>query len=159
MCLIFNFCGKYFWPIGKLIWLDKNIFHSRVETCIKDVLCIASCEGHKLWKLSAVFVRWCYQPVAVENYISHAHTDHYALRKKQPLPQRFEFPTQWFRIITAIVQHSILNFWLPYLKFQVRLIGLCQFIRFTRPPFISIYQKWYRYYVNRSCTVVYNNGR
>ena len=32
---IFNFCGKHFWPIGKLKWLDKNIFHWIVETGLK----------------------------------------------------------------------------------------------------------------------------
>ena len=36
MCPIFNFCGKYFWPIGKLTWLDKNIFHWIVVTGLKD---------------------------------------------------------------------------------------------------------------------------
>ena len=33
---IFNFCGKHFWPVGKLTWLNKNIFHSIVETGLKN---------------------------------------------------------------------------------------------------------------------------
>ena len=33
---ILNFCGKHFWPIRKLIWLDRNIFHWRVKTDLKD---------------------------------------------------------------------------------------------------------------------------
>ena len=36
VCPIFNFCGKHFWIVGKLIWLDKNIPHWRVETGPKD---------------------------------------------------------------------------------------------------------------------------
>ena len=53
--------------------------------------------------------------------------DHYALRKyKQQLPQRFYFPTQQSRILTARVQHSILNLSHPYLKFQIHLIDLSQ---------------------------------
>ena len=35
MCPILSFCRKHFWPIGKLTWLDKNIFHWSVETGIK----------------------------------------------------------------------------------------------------------------------------
>ena len=53
--------------------------------------------------------------------------DHYALRKyKQQLPQRFYFPTQYPRILTARVQHLILNLSHPYLKFQIHLIDLPQ---------------------------------
>ena len=36
LCPIFNFCGKHFWPIRKLTWLDKNIFYWIVETDLKD---------------------------------------------------------------------------------------------------------------------------
>ena len=51
---------------------------------------INSCEGYELWKLSTVFVHWCYQPVKIENYLSPTHADHYPLRKlKQPLQQHF----------------------------------------------------------------------
>ena len=31
----------------------------------------------------------CYQRVTTENYLSPVHRDHYALRKQEPLPQRF----------------------------------------------------------------------
>ena len=72
MCPIFNFCGKHFWPIRKLIW---------VETDVRMILsCITSSGDHGLWKLSAVFVHWCYQPVTIENYLLPTHLDHYALR-------------------------------------------------------------------------------
>ena len=41
----------------KIIWLDKN-------QALKMILsCITSCEDHELWKLSTVFVHWCYQPI------------------------------------------------------------------------------------------------
>ena len=36
MCSIFNFCGKHFSPIRKLTWLDKNIFHRKLETYLKN---------------------------------------------------------------------------------------------------------------------------
>ena len=29
--------------------------------------CITSCKGHELWKMSTVFVYWCYEPVTNEN--------------------------------------------------------------------------------------------
>ena len=32
MVFIHSYFIPYFWPIRKLIWLDKNIFHWRVET-------------------------------------------------------------------------------------------------------------------------------
>ena len=32
----FPFILKHFWPIGKLIWLDKNILHWGVETGLMD---------------------------------------------------------------------------------------------------------------------------
>ena len=38
----------------------------------------------------------------------------------------FLFPTQQPRILTAVVQHSILNLSHPYFKFHVRLIDLSQ---------------------------------
>ena len=41
----------------KIIWLDKN-------QALRMILsCITSCKDHELWKLSTVFVHWCYQPV------------------------------------------------------------------------------------------------
>ena len=46
----------------------------------------------------------------IENYLLAAHTDHYALRKEQPLPQTFWFSAQQSRIFTVIVQHLIPNF-------------------------------------------------
>ena len=75
----------------KLIWSNKNTFRWVVETGLKDdFICITSCEGHQLWKLSTVSVHWCYQSVNIENYLLPTHTDHYALRKlEQPLAQRF----------------------------------------------------------------------
>ena len=43
----------------KITWLDKN-------QALRMILsCISSCEDHELWKLSTVFVHWCYQPVFV----------------------------------------------------------------------------------------------
>ena len=33
---IFNFCKKFFWPIRRLVWLDKNIFHWRFETGLEN---------------------------------------------------------------------------------------------------------------------------
>ena len=34
ICCFFNFCRKHFWPIEKLIWLDKKVFHWRVEASL-----------------------------------------------------------------------------------------------------------------------------
>ena len=36
MCLSFFFCLVLGWPVGKLIWLDKNIFHWRVERGLQN---------------------------------------------------------------------------------------------------------------------------
>ena len=42
------------------------------------------------------------------------------------LPQRFYFPTQYSRILIAIVQHSTLNLLHSHLMFQVSLKDLSQ---------------------------------
>ena len=34
ICPFFNFCRKHFWSIEKSIWLDKKVFHWRVETSL-----------------------------------------------------------------------------------------------------------------------------
>ena len=48
--------------------------------------CITSCKGHELWKMSTVFVYWCYEPVTNENYLLSIRTDHCVSRKlEQPL--------------------------------------------------------------------------
>ena len=116
MCLIFNFYGNNFW---KLTWLDKNIFHWIVEVGLKMILsCITSCKDHELWKLSAVFVHWCYQPFTMEYYLSPTHK---------------KITTTTFLIFNTVVlnpySHSIaFDPYLlhPYLKSQVGVIDLSQ---------------------------------
>ena len=52
ICPFFNFCRKHFWSIEKSIWLDKKVFHWRVETSLnKDgfyhVLFLARAKNYK----------------------------------------------------------------------------------------------------------------
>ena len=52
-----------------------------LKQVLRMVSFISSFEGHELWKLSDVFVHWCYQPVTIENCLSPTHADHYDLKK------------------------------------------------------------------------------
>ena len=51
-----QFCGKHFWPIGKFIWLDKNIFHWRVKTDLKnDFIMYYFLQGPLIVKIASCF--------------------------------------------------------------------------------------------------------
>ena len=133
MCPIFNFCGKHFRTIGnhfrtKLIWLDKNIFHWRVEIDLNDdFIMYYFLEGPWIVKIVN-----CFCPLVLstchnwELLISRPHWPLCFKKIRKTTTTVFLFPTQQPRILTAIVQHSILNLSHPYFKFHVRLIDLSQ---------------------------------
>ena len=61
MCPIFNFCRKHSWPIRKLIWLDKNIFHWIVKTGLTDDLIMY----YSLWGPWIVKIVSCFCPLVL----------------------------------------------------------------------------------------------
>ena len=63
MCPTFTFCGKQFWPIGKLTWLDKNIFHWVVETDFKDEFI----KYYFLWRPWIVKTVGCFCPLVLSS--------------------------------------------------------------------------------------------
>ena len=93
MCPIFNFCWKYFWPLGKLTWLGMNIFNWIVETDLKDdfVMC------YFLWGSWIVKIVSCFCPMVLWTY----HNRELLIAcPHSPL---------WFKIITT-TRPNIFNF-------------------------------------------------
>ena len=66
---------RLFYQLEKqLDWIKKCSTEESKQALRMILSSTFSCTGHELWKLSTVFVSWCYQPFSIENYLLPSRT-------------------------------------------------------------------------------------